>query len=166
MPGRTRGNNPLDPFFDYLRGLGGQGAGNLVGRLASAVLPRCCICGAQVYVSAPCIHCGRYACHEHGFFHVSGVSLCAECAEPLDTGAAQRARQAEAPVDEPGAGDYPWNVLACEPTLDPRMINGAFRRKAKEYHPDLIRNNPATAEAFKALVKARDEALAIAASGG
>jgi curved DNA-binding protein CbpA len=46
------------------------------------------------------------------------------------------------------------------------MINGAFRRKAKEYHPDLIRNNPATAEAFKALVKARDEALAIAASGG
>lgn len=168
MPGKGRppGGSPLDPFFDYLRGLGSQGPGYIASRIADAVLPTCCDCGERAYLAAPCIRCGRYSCPRHGYFNVtSQTSVCPFCADEIDTGAASRAR-AEM-MEEEGATreDYPWCILEMEPTWEESEVQRAYRRQAGKYHPDAVGGDPQMAEAFKVLTRARDEALTMIREG-
>jgi len=130
------------------------------------MLPTCCTCGERAYLAAPCIKCGRYSCHIDGFFNVTTQkSVCAECADEIDTGAAHQARAEYMEEGEATGEDYPWCVLEIEPTWDAAEVNRAFRRQAKRYHPDTVQGSPEAAEAFKVLQAAKNEALEMIQAG-
>ncbi len=53
----------------------------------------------------------------------------------------------------------PHKILGIEPGASEEEISKAFRRKAKDCHPDTHPNDPQAEEAFKKLTKARDALL-------
>jgi len=172
MPGdnrRRRGSpsgNPLDTFFDIFKQGAGQAVGSLVRQVGDAMLPTCCTCGERAYLAAPCIKCGRYSCHIDGYFNLTTqTSVCADCADEIDEGAAPRARAEYMEEGDPTIDDYPWCVLGIEPTWDAAEINRAFRKQAKRYHPDVVQGDPQAAEAFKVLQAAKNEALEMIRAG-
>ncbi|NMC69641.1 MAG: J domain-containing protein [Myxococcales bacterium] len=56
----------------------------------------------------------------------------------------------------------PWTVLGVQPDAAPEEVRRAFRRRARELHPDRRPDDPRAEEEFKVLV----EALLAATSGG
>ena len=159
--------NPLDPFFDIFKQGAKRAVGDIANHIVDTFLPVCCTCGERAYLAAPCIKCGRYSCHIDGFFNITTrTSICADCSEEVDTGAARQVRVERMEDEADTINDYPWCVLMIEPTWSEAEVNRAFRKQAKKYHPDAVRGDPRVAESFKVLQAAKDEALAMIRSGG
>ena len=60
----------------------------------------------------------------------------------------------------------PYSVLGITPSADDETIKKAYRKKCKEYHPDLHPDDPSAEEHFKEVQAAYSEIMRIKQGGG
>ena len=60
----------------------------------------------------------------------------------------------------------PYSVLGITPSADDETIKKAYRKKCKEYHPDLHPDDPSAEEHFKEIQAAYSEIMRIKQGGG
>lgn len=113
----------------------------------------CAICGEQA-LPLRCRHCGDPVCLEHVYLtpKIDVAHLDCVCSKCVDEHLPTKRR--------PRRGKRnPFEVLGIEDGATEAQINTAFRKLAKDCHPDLHPGDSEAVEKFRELQRARDEAL-------